>query len=51
MKSKVLLVDDDPAVRDAVANVLMGEGYDVVAAANGVEAIELAQQRDRKSVV
>ena len=44
MKSKVLLVDDDPAVRDAVANVLMGEGYDVVAAANGVEAIELAQQ-------
>jgi DNA-binding NtrC family response regulator len=44
MKNKVLLVDDDPAVRDAVANVLVGEGYDVVAAGIGVEAIELAEQ-------
>jgi len=44
MKNKVLLVDDDPTVRDALANVLCGEGYEVVSAANGVEAIELAQQ-------
>ena len=44
MKNKILLVDDDPVVRDAVANVLTLEGYEVVPASNGVEAIELAQQ-------
>jgi len=44
MKNRILLVDDDPAVREAIANVLLGEGYEVVPAANGVEAIDLAQQ-------
>ena len=44
MKSKILLVDDDPAVRDAVANVLTMEGYEVACASNGMEAIEMAQE-------
>jgi DNA-binding response OmpR family regulator len=42
-RSTILLVDDDTAVRDALANVLVSEHYDVVPAANGVEAIELAE--------
>jgi CheY-like chemotaxis protein len=44
MRKTILLVDDDAAVRDGIANVLIGEGYEVTTAANGVEAIELAQR-------
>lgn len=45
MKKKILLVDDDPAVRESLSHVLTGEGYDVVPAANGVEATDLAGSR------
>jgi two-component system, cell cycle sensor histidine kinase and response regulator CckA len=38
---RVLLVDDDDAVRTLVARVLRGAGYDVVAATSAVEAMEL----------
>jgi len=36
----ILVVDDDPGIRDMVAFALEDEGYDVVTAANGAEAIE-----------
>jgi CheY-like chemotaxis protein len=39
------LVDDDAVVRDSIANVLRGEGYEVVSAANGLEALDLAATR------
>lgn len=39
---KLLLVDDDPGVRESLAHVLTTEGYDVLPAANGVEALEVA---------
>src|SRR5262245_9196038 len=41
-KKKLLLVDDDPSVREALANVLVGEDYEVVPAGDGVEALDLA---------
>jgi CheY-like chemotaxis protein len=41
-KNKILLVDDDSAIRRILRRVLSGEGYDVVTAANGEEALELA---------
>ena len=43
-KFKLLLVDDDPGVRESLAHVLNSEGYDVLPAANGVEALEVAAQ-------
>ena len=44
MKKRLLLVDDDPAVRESLANVLVGENYEVVPATNGLEAIEIASK-------
>jgi DNA-binding response OmpR family regulator len=41
-KNWILLVDDDASVRDLVARVLTGEGYGVIAAADGEEALTLA---------
>jgi len=38
----ILLVDDDPTVRDSLNNVLVSEGYQVIPARNGQEAIDLA---------
>ena len=45
MKHRLLLVDDDPGVRRMLLRVLEEEGYAVVPAANGVEAVELASGR------
>ncbi|HEY3666039.1 MAG TPA: EAL domain-containing response regulator [Polyangiaceae bacterium] len=38
--ARVLLVDDDSAVRNALRRVLERRGYDVVTASSGVEALE-----------
>jgi len=38
----ILLVDDDPSVREMVGRVLAGEGYLVLCAANGAEALAIA---------
>lgn len=40
MKTKVLLVDDDPSVIAALSGLLRGEGYDVIQAFDGQQAIE-----------
>src|ERR1700687_2178179 len=36
----VLVVDDDTSILDTVASILSGEGYDVVSAATGQEALD-----------
>ena len=36
---RILLVDDDPAVRKGIARVLKRAGYDVIVASDGVEAL------------
>ena len=43
-KAKVLLVDDEPDIVETVEYVLRREGYEVVTATNGVEAIEAARR-------
>jgi CheY-like chemotaxis protein len=42
----ILLVEDDPALREMAATLLRRLGYTVFAAANGIEALSLKQQRD-----
>ena len=39
---RVLLVDDDPTVRDSLNDVLLAEGYFVIPAENGQQALDLA---------
>jgi two-component system cell cycle sensor histidine kinase/response regulator CckA len=41
LTSPVLVVEDDPGVRDFLVSVLVEQGYRVVAAASGEEAVEL----------
>jgi len=42
----ILLVEDDPALREMAATLLRRLGYTVFSAANGIEALSLRQQRD-----
>src|SRR5262245_26734224 len=39
VKPRILIVDDEPSMRDMLRIVLRRDGYDVVVAANGAEAI------------
>lgn len=39
MKEKILLVDDDPDILDAISMILQSQGYQVVTARDGVEGL------------
>jgi DNA-binding response OmpR family regulator len=39
MSAKILVVDDDPDILDAVAMILESQGYDVVTARDGIEGL------------
>jgi CheY-like chemotaxis protein len=39
--ARILLVEDDPAVREFVRRALAHNGHDVIAAADGLEALDL----------
>ena len=43
--SDILVVDDDPAIRDVVADILAMSGYSVRTATNGIEALDALRQR------
>jgi two-component system, OmpR family, response regulator MprA len=48
---KVLVVDDDPALRDAVRRALRLEGYVVETAAGGVDALDVLEHDGADAVV
>ncbi|HEB74834.1 MAG TPA: response regulator [Nitrospirae bacterium] len=43
---KILIVDDDPSIRMLYKEELEEEGYDVVTASSGEEALKLFEQED-----
>lgn len=45
-KKTLLLADDDPAIRQILLRLLMDENYNVITAANGLEAIQLAEANE-----
>jgi CheY-like chemotaxis protein len=46
MPHNVLVVDDDPVIRDMMVDILSLEGYDPLVARNGQEALELLQREE-----
>ena len=46
MKSRILVVDDEPNIREVVEQYLRREGYDTIAAADGEEAIARSADAD-----
>jgi CheY-like chemotaxis protein len=47
----VLVVDDDAAIRESLADLLGDEGYNVVTAMNGVDALQKLRARVRPCVI
>jgi CheY-like chemotaxis protein len=43
-KARVLVVDDDPGIREVVSMALQDEGYEVRAAENGKVALDILQR-------
>ena len=51
-KHRVLIVEDDPEIRAALEELMVGEGYDVALASNGADAISiLADDGERPCAV
>ncbi len=51
LKKRILVVEDDPAQRDAVCSLLEMEGFDWAAAGNGREALDLLQRETAPDLV
>ncbi len=45
MSSTILIVEDEPLLRESLAGLLEGEGYQVIQAASGQEAYQVAIER------
>lgn len=44
LKNKILIIDDEQIVRDAISDSLEGEGYEILTAINGQEGLQLYHQ-------
>ena len=51
MGDKVLVVDDDLDIRSILSDFLPGEGYRVLLAENGEEAIDLAKRENPQAIL
>src|SRR5215471_8629040 len=51
MPSEVLIVEDDAALREALAQVLTDEGYELLSARDGLEAVNFLKKGHRPDVI
>ena len=51
MNKRILVVDDEPTIRELVADALREAGYQVYLAANGAEALQLMQGHAPDAIV
>jgi CheY-like chemotaxis protein len=51
MTKTILVVDDDAQIRESLEDALKDEGYAVVTAANGLEAVDLLPRLERPCAV
>jgi CheY-like chemotaxis protein len=51
MSQQVLIVEDDPGLREALSQVLADEGYDPLSARDGLEAVNCLKQGNRPDVI
>ena len=51
MGEKVLVVDDEFEIRDLLSKFLTEEGYEVILASNGEEALELAERENPQVIL
>jgi len=50
-KSKILIIDDDPDIRDVLTITLTQEGYDVIEAGDGEEGLQMAKTKNPDLVI
>ena len=51
MAEKILVADDEWELRNLLTEFLAGEGYDVIQASNGEEALELAEKEEPQVIL
>jgi CheY-like chemotaxis protein len=51
MVVRILVVDDSLLIRQLLDNILAAEGYEVLLASNGKEAIEVAKEKSPRIIV
>ena len=51
MGDKILVVDDELEIREILGTFLTGEGYEVILASSGEEALELAERENPQVII
>jgi CheY-like chemotaxis protein len=51
LRRRLLLVEDEAAIRDSLGEALQEEGFEVVAATNGREALDILRNSPRPSAI
>jgi CheY-like chemotaxis protein len=51
MSQQILVVEDDAALREALSQVLADEGYDLLSARDGLEAVNCLKKGNRPDVI
>ncbi|MCJ7824417.1 MAG: response regulator transcription factor [Anaerolineales bacterium] len=49
--TKILVVDDEPVIRDSIAEILQLQGYQVLTASNGIEGLEAIRQNVPEMII